>query len=177
MPKVDNITLDYTRLAIIGSPGSGKSTIGSIIANRLDRPCIHLDTKMWQANWQLPTEQERTSIHDQLISGDRWIIEGSWFGHIADRLDRATAVIWLDYSTGVCMRGVLGRCLSNRGRQTPYLADGCVEKIDWNFLCYTMRYRRQRRPDLLNMLNLHQDKLLTFTTRRQASAWVDRLGQ
>ncbi len=176
MPKVDNtLQLDCTRLAIIGCSGSGKSTLGSAIADKLGRPCIHLDTVMWQANWQLPSDQERTVIHNDLIREDSWIIEGSWHRHMADRLERATAIICLDYSTSVCMRGILGRCIRNMGKQVPYLAEGCKETFNLDFVRYTYSYRKERRPDVLALLALYADKSLTFTSRKQAQQWLATL--
>ncbi len=178
MPKVDNIAeLDMTRLAIIGCAGSGKSTLGSMLADKLGRPCIHLDTVMWNANWQLPSREERTEIHNNLIAEDSWIIEGSWHHHMADRLERATAIIWLDYSTSVCMRGILGRCIRNMGKQVPYLAEGCIETFNPSFIKYTQRYRKDRRPDVMALLALYADKVVTFTRRKQSQQWLDSQGK
>lgn len=178
MPRVGNAditNLDYTRIAIIGSPGSGKSTLGHKLGLALDRQIVHLDTIMWQADWQLPTDQERLDIHNSVISPDSWIIEGSWFGLIADRVDRATLVVWLDYSTMVCVSSVLGRSLSNRGKQARYMAEGCLEKLDMSFVRYTARYRATKRSDLVNILSLSSDKVLQFTSRRQCQQWLDSI--
>ncbi len=178
MPRVGNVdttNLDFARVAIIGSPGSGKSTLGAKLGKALGRQVVHLDTIMWKANWQLPSDEDRQHIHQQTISPDNWIIEGSWFGLIADRVDRATLVVWLDYSTMVCVKSVLARSLSNRGKQANYMAEGCLEKFDMSFVRYTARYRATKRRDLANILALSSDKVLQFTSRRQCQKWLDNL--
>lgn len=178
MPRVGNVdiaSLDFARIAIIGSPGSGKSTLGDKLGKALDRQVVHLDTIMWQADWQLPSDEDRLNIHDEAIAPDSWIIEGSWFNLIADRVDRATLVVWLDYSTMVCVKSVLSRSLSNRGKQSRYVAEGCLEKFDMSFVRYTAKYRSSKRRDLVNMLALSRDKVLQFTSRRQCQAWLDSI--
>ncbi len=178
MPRVGNAdisNLDYSRIAIIGSPGSGKSTLGTKLAKVLGRQVVHLDTIMWQADWQLPSDEDRLHIHQQTISPDSWIIEGSWFGLIADRVDRATLVVWLDYSTMVCVKSVLSRSLSNRGKQAHYMAEGCIEKFDMSFVRYTARYRATKRGDLVNILSLSSDKVMQFTNRKQCQQWLDSI--
>ncbi len=180
MPKVgsaDRSNLDFTRIAIIGAPGSGKSTLGAKLGKLLNRQVVHLDTIMWQADWQLPTDRERVDIHNSVISPDSWIIEGSWVTLLADRIDRATLVVWLDYSTMVCVKSVLGRSLCNRGKQSPYMAAGCPEKVDMSFVSYTARYRQQHRTDIVNMLSICSDKVVQFYSRRQCQQWLDTLVQ
>ena len=39
------------RIAVIGSPGAGKSTLATMIAAATGLPLIHLDAEHWQPGW------------------------------------------------------------------------------------------------------------------------------
>lgn len=173
MPRVDK--LDLTRVAIIGGPGSGKSTLGIQLSQLLGRQVVHLDAHIWQPNWTLPSKQAVADIHQSLILSDSWIIEGTWRSLIADRAERATCIIWLDYSTWVCLSSVLGRSIRGKGKHRVDMAEGCTEKIDLSFYRYTASYRKKNHRDMQALLDIYSDKLITFNCRSQCQQWLDSL--
>ena len=46
------------RIAVIGIPGSGKSTFANKLGNNLGRPIIHLDKEYWTNDWQKKYSKE-----------------------------------------------------------------------------------------------------------------------
>jgi adenylate kinase family enzyme len=55
------------RVAIIGTTGSGKSTLGERLAVRLGCPFIDLDALNWGPNW--------TAV---ALAGDCWVAAGNY---------------------------------------------------------------------------------------------------
>jgi len=68
------------KVDIIGSVGSGKTTLSRKISIDFNVPCYELDNVMWIRSSQgdiRRTEEERESLFKSIINSDSWIIEGS----------------------------------------------------------------------------------------------------
>ena len=97
--QADFSALDFSRVAVIGCPGSGKTTFAKSMGAIMSRQVWHLDKVLWNPNWEMLPYDKRKAIHDGLISSGEWIIDGMWRSHLADRFGRATLIIFLDYKT------------------------------------------------------------------------------
>ena len=51
-------------------------------------------------------------------------------------------VIYLDLPRRVSFRRAFWRPFNGRGKTRPDLADGCPDKLDWEFLWYTLWFER-----------------------------------
>jgi len=65
------------KIAIIGSPGSGKSTFGFTLHKICGIPLFNLDQYFWKPGWQRPDREEFKKTHDALCDQKEWIIEGT----------------------------------------------------------------------------------------------------
>ena len=99
------------RVSVVGNAGSGKTTIGRILAQRLAVPFVELDAVYWQPGWTpLPVEQFRRRV-DELTAGDGWVVDGN-YSAVRDLVwRRADTVVWLDPPRRTVMRRVIGRTL------------------------------------------------------------------
>ncbi len=174
--QFDLSALDFSRVAVIGCPGSGKTTFTKRIGELLSRPIVHLDKVLWGANWQMLPYNERQVVHNGIISADNWIIDGMWKSHLEDRLDKATLVIFLDYKRSVSMRRAINRRIKYRGKQRDDIADGCLEKLDNYFLRYIWTFRRKVRPFILdNLAKRTHLCVVTLRTPKQSELFVAQL--
>ncbi|MCM1043017.1 MAG: AAA family ATPase [Corallococcus sp.] len=166
---------DFSRIAVIGSPGSGKTTFSEKLSKVLGKRVTHLDKLLWESNWVMMPFEKRKEIHDMLIGGEEWLIDGMWRSHLADRLERATTVIFLDYPTSVCMRRAARRHFKNRGKQRPDIAEGCLERSDRDFTEYIRNFRRDVRPFVLDrILRLPKSvTVVTFANPREAKKYLE----
>lgn len=66
------------KVIIIGCGGAGKTTLAKQLAARLNLPLYHLDAYFWQPGWQEADADEFMFKHYELISQDKWIIDGNY---------------------------------------------------------------------------------------------------
>lgn len=169
--------MNCDRIMIVGCPGSGKTTFAVELGEILEREVVHLDKLLWLPNWQMMEYEERRKIHNHVISGDRWIVDGMWRSHVAERIERATLVYFLDYPRRISMWRALVRRIRFGGKQRFDIADGCKEQLDSYFINYIKNFRRDVRPYLVSQLECNKDHLevITFTHPRQAKRYLKQL--
>lgn len=164
------------RVLVIGSPGAGKSTLSRELARRTGLPVIHLDAEYWRAGWIGPDTNEWIARTREIVAGERWIVDGNYGSTLGRRLSRADTVIWLDYSTPLCLWRVIRRVVTSYGRTRPDMAEGCPERFDLDFLGYVLRFRREWRERNLTALSGFHGRVLRFERPAQARAWLESLG-
>lgn len=165
------------RILVLGSGGSGKSTLARQLGDRLKLPVIHLDIHYWSHGWRPTPEEEWVARVQQLVQGERWVMDGNFSGSLPLRLARCDAVVFLDVSRGVCVRSVLLRWLRYRFAQRPDLPEGCPEKIDLDFLSWVWNFPERSRPKVLEALRRAAPgvQVLQLTRRAQARELLNAL--
>ena len=141
------------RVLVIGSGGTGKTTVAQRLARRTGLPLIHLDLLYWRPGWQpTPSEQWREVVR-RLVAGERWIIDGNYGGTLDLRLAACDTVVFLDLPRVLCLWRVLVRQLRYFGRVRPELPNGCRERLSWAFLAWICTYPSRRRGSILTRLH------------------------
>jgi adenylate kinase family enzyme len=85
---------------VIGTTGSGKTTLAQTLAYRLGLRHIELDALFWGPNWKsVEPEQFRQRIRETIAAApDGWVTDGNYRGHTAHiTWVQADAIVWLDY--------------------------------------------------------------------------------
>ena len=86
------------RLNIVGTSGSGKTTVAKRAAEALRFPFVELDALHWEPDWQeAPVEVFRERVSEATRESP-WVVDGN-YSKVRDIVwARADTVIWLDYS-------------------------------------------------------------------------------
>jgi adenylate kinase family enzyme len=102
------------RISVVGTTGSGKTTLARALAAQLGFPLIEMDALNWQAGWR---DLSRTDPDEFIrrvtlaIAADAWVLDGA-YGLVRDLVwRRATHLIWLDYERPIIMYRVVRRSL------------------------------------------------------------------
>ncbi len=134
------------RVAVVGSGGSGKSTFAVELSRIIGLPLFHLDEYYWRPGWvETPSEEWRV-IQSELVTHDRWVIEGNYSNTYDLRFTRVDTVIVLSPPRRVCLYRVMKRVAVNWHRDVQ--AQGCPERFDISFLHWVWRFPYDARPRL-----------------------------
>ncbi len=157
---------------IVGNNGSGKSFLSKELSAITGLPLVHLDVEFWRPNWEKPTKEEWIKKQTELISKEKWIIEGNHTGTMELRFQAADAILFLDINRIVCLAGVLKRLGKKRSDLPQYLE----EKLDLDFfrLCKGLwRFSKTRRRAIMGLHEKYPDKpFLVIKGRRNLKKMV-----
>ncbi len=159
----------YNRIMIIGNNGSGKSYLASKLRAITGLPLVHLDVEFWRPNWEMPSEEEWLAKNIELVSSDKWILDGNvnHGGTMELRFKAADLVLLLDINRLVCLTGVIKR----NGRKRPDTTAYPYEKFDKRFweLCKGIwAFPKTRKPAILTLHEKYPHKPLIVIQSRHA---------
>ena len=162
------------RIAIIGSCGAGKSTLAKSLEQKISLPVIHLDSYYWRSNWVETPQKDWNTIHQKLVQGNSWIIDGNYSNTMDSRLEAADTIIWLDFSRNLCLWRIIKRYLQYRGKVRDDMAADCKERLTWEFLQYVYNFPKQQRPKIVSILKKYQDskKIVILRDSRQVKTFL-----
>jgi adenylate kinase family enzyme len=167
------------RVLVMGSSGSGKSTFARQLSGLTGIPFVSLDALFWKPGWVESDRAEFRARVNEAARQPRWIMDGNYTSSGSGELrrDSSDTVIWFDLPRSSCMFGIMKRIGGSYGKVRPEMAEGCPEKIDFEFFRYVWTYRRVQRPKLLDYFQgLRADQsLVCFTDRGQADAYLKEI--
>lgn len=168
------------RIVITGSTGTGKSTLGLRLGEKLGVPVADLDDLNWRPGWTASSDSEFMAGLDAVMQDDRWIVIGN-YGNRTKYVhwEKADTLIWLDYGFFT----TLGRLLARSGRRIidkKPICNGNYETLHqlfskdsivlWLFRSY---WRRKREiPSLLQQPRFSHLNILVFRTPGEADAFL-----
>lgn len=155
------------KIAVIGCPGSGKSTLSRQLAKLLGLPVYHLDQLFWLPNWQAETPENFQTNHQALLEKDAWIIDGNFASTLMERVKACDMIIWLDYPRYISLVRVIKRVLNYHGTTRPDMAKNCPEQLDWEFLVYIWQFNQKNRPIIETVLEENPEKTVIHLTKPQ----------
>jgi adenylate kinase family enzyme len=127
------------RVMIVGGPGSGKSTLAIALGKATGLPVFHMDMIHWKPGWVERDKKEKVRLVGQIEAADKWILEGGLSVTYANRATHADTLIWVDLPLPLRVLRLIRRRWQYRGGATrPDLPENCPEKLDWEFLHWTL---------------------------------------
>jgi adenylate kinase family enzyme len=169
---------NLTRIAVVGTSCSGKTTLARSLAGVLGAPHVELDSLYWGPEWQ-PRSEFR---HEVLaaIEQPRWVIDGNYTAVRDDLWRRCTAIVWLDYAFARVLLRALGRTVrrvatgerlyaGNRETIRNQMFD--LDGIPW-WVIRTHGRRRREIPLLLQRPEYAHAAVLRFRTPAAADAFL-----
>ncbi|MBB4826932.1 hypothetical protein HNO89_004216 [Sporosarcina luteola] len=62
-----------------------------------------------------------------------------------------------------------------RNKTRPDMAEGCPEKVDWEFVKFIWTYPKKKRPGVLKMLGHCHADILIVRTPAELKKWLENL--
>lgn len=84
------------RISVVGSSGSGKTTVARRLAEALAAPYIELDALHWGPNWAGATGPELSKKIEAATVGDTWVVDGNYWSKVGPQVwAKADTVVWV----------------------------------------------------------------------------------
>jgi adenylate kinase family enzyme len=163
------------KIAIIGYSGSGKSTLAKRLANHVGCEPLYLDTVNFLPNWAERDRDDAREIVRRTLAKPDWVIDGNYRGLLREeRLRDADEIVWLRYNRLTCAYRALMRHVTNRGNTRESMANGCIEKMDWEFFWWVVYKGRTRARvrDYLQTVARYADKSVVIRNDRRLRAYL-----
>lgn len=173
-----------TKVVVVGSSCSGKTTLARRLAEVLGCPPIELDALYWKAHWEPRSESEFRTRVERAIACSAWVVDGNYRTRLGSLVwQEATAVVWLDYS----FARVFGRALARTFRRVfsgERVYEGNHETFSRAFLSrdsilwwviISWRKNRLQLGDLQRRASASKPIFFTFRQPREAAAWLARV--
>ena len=171
--------MTFQRIVVVGTTGSGKTTLAGRLSDRLEIPHIELDALNWGPNWTMRPVDEFHANVDAATGGDSWVVDGN-YSRARDILwARADTIVWLDYPLPLVLWRLWWRTL-RRTLTRETLWHGNQERFwtqfftrDSLFLWAFQTYNRRRReyPALLKTPEYSHLIVHRFHSPRQTEKW------
>lgn len=105
------------RISVVGTTGSGKTTLARSLAQHRQIPHIELDALHWDANWTAASDQVFGDRITQALQGNAWVVDGN-YSRVRDIIwSHADTVVFLDYPFWLVMRRLMQRTLRRALKQ------------------------------------------------------------
>jgi len=171
------------RIHVIGTTGSGKTTLAANIANRLNIPHVELDALHWEPGWQPAQPDVFRWRVAKALEGNTWTVDGN-YSKVRDIVwARADTIIWLDYSLAVIFWQLTKRTFTRVFTQEE-LWQGNKERFTDQFLnknslflwaLKTYKRRRQEYPQLLTLPEFSHFMVIRHKSPTITKTWLAQL--
>ena len=159
------------KIAILGYSGSGKSTLARNLSEKYNIPVLHFDTVQFLPNWEIRVQEEKERMtKDFLDANDAWVIDGNYSKlSYQRRMEEADVIILLLFNKISCLYRVTRRYLKYKDSTRPDMAEGCNEKLDWEFIKWILRDGRteESRQRYQGVLARYPEKTILIKNQRQ----------
>lgn len=173
------------RINVIGTSGSGKSTISRMLASKLNYLYLEMDAIFWKPHWQESSDEEFFANLTDKLSGEHWVLDGNYSRTAKIKWDRVDTIVWIDYSFSRTLFQAVKRALVRiMTQQELWENTGNTESFRKSFfskdsiILWTLRgyaKNRVRYTKLLNDPKYSHIKFVRITSPKKAKAFIDEL--
>jgi len=155
------------KFALIGLPGSGKSTFASMLGGILDIPVHHLDRHMFEPDGKKRDKQEFIEVQKAMLDEETWVVEGCSFSTFEMRFAKADVLIYFHFSRLVCFLRLFKRLFN-------YKRDfGGLRAVTWEILKYTWNFDKEKRARIEDLREKYPlTEFFIFRTQKDADLFL-----
>ncbi|MBP1886926.1 AAA family ATPase [Sinorhizobium mexicanum] len=167
--RAASILSDAKRVLVIGCSGGGKTTLARRLSEHCDLPFVSMDREFfWLPGWISRAREEQRKLIAAKVAEAQWVMDGTNPSTFDLRLPRADIVLWVRMPRLRCLIGVARRWLKWRGAARPEMAEGCPERVSWEFVRYIWTFERKFVPRIEEALQKHGPGVPVLQIRSRA---------
>lgn len=166
---------ELKRIAIIGLPGSGKSTFSNKLGKALNIPVYHLDVHRFEKGGKKKDEQEFKAIQKALLDKQSWIIEGCSTSTFEMRFAKADTFMYFRLPRFLVFWRLVKRMFWKNNELTK---TGCINAINWRLLKYTWNFDRENHEEISRLKNKYPDvSFYLFKRSKEVNEFLRKLSK
>jgi len=169
------------KIAIIGYSGSGKSTLARQLAEAYNIPVLHFDKVQFRPNWEIRPQASKEIMTKTFLDLHKdWVIDGNYSKlSFERRMEEADVIILLLFNRISCLHRVTRRYLKYKDSTRSDMADGCKEKLDWEFVKWILLDGRSKtaRQRYQRVMKQYPEKTLIIKNQRQLNNVQKRISK
>ena len=173
------------KIVVVGSTGSGKTTLARRAANIIGGRHIELDALYHQPNWTPPDpEAFRDAVRAAITGQPRWVTDGGYRSLVSDiTWTTADEIVWIELPFAITFSRMLRRTIARRARNEE-LWNGNRESIRGmlfsrdSLILFAIQHRNKYRdeyPAALSDPRLAHVRASRLRSRRAVGAWLRQL--
>jgi adenylate kinase family enzyme len=175
--------LSSSRISVVGTTGSGKTTVAQQLSRLLGLPHIELDALYWDSNWTGVTDQVFRERINRALSGEAWVVDGNYSRVRPLIWKRADTVVYLNYSFWRVFFQLVFRTL-RRSLMRTELWSGNREELGRSlfsresivvWMLKTYHRRRKQYPELFQQPEYSHLEVVHLKNPRITRAWLSSL--
>jgi adenylate kinase family enzyme len=150
------------KIAILGLPGSGKSTFALKLGEKHSIPVHHLDDYVFDGKVKRE-KQEFLTMQDKLLQGESWILEGCALSSLERRYPHSDMVIYFQLPRALCIWRAFKR----------YFQEWPNKVFNWALVKYTWNFERDQTAKIEALKMKHPEvEFILFTSSEDAQKFL-----
>lgn len=157
------------KIHIIGSIGSGKTTLAKQLATQLKIPHYELDNIVWERHPDGDKKRSITARNARLnktIQKEAWIIEGAHHTWIAPSIEEADLIIFLDTKLTTRKQRILTRFIKQKLNIEPANYQPTLKTLGFLYQ-YNTIFENEAKPEILKLLEPYKEKVKWIQTSKE----------
>ena len=152
----------FERIIVIGCPGAGKSTFARRLRDKTGLPLYYLDMLWHKPDRTTVGRGEFDNRLKEILSGDRWIIDGNYGRTLEARFQACDTVFLLDLPVEECLAAAESRIGKPR-EDLPWTE----REFDEEFRQWILDFPQNEMPAIYGLIDRFQceENIFIFRTR------------
>ena len=149
------------KVIVIGCPGSGKSTFSRQLRDKTGLPLFYLDMIWHKPDRSNVSRDVFDNRLNEILSKDKWIIDGNYLRTLPMRLEKCDTVFLLDFKLELCPSGAYSR-IGKQREDLPWIE----HTFDEEFKQWIMDFPKDQLPVIYDLLETYCNKTIIIFKNR-----------
>lgn len=169
-------TYNPTKIHIIGSVGSGKTTLAKKLSKTFSIPLYEIDNVVWKRDKSgdsRRTEEEREAYFTRILQTDTWVVEGvhneEW---VAPSFEMAEVIIFLDTNYSVRTYRIIKRFILQKLRIEPSNYKPTLP-IFFKMFKWNRYFEDVGKPNFYKKFGIYNHKIVVVTKKKEIKKYFN----